>query len=116
MNRRVLAALITLADLHRAEEDPTMELEISAAYGRHGVALRALDPGDEETYHEIARRISASRAPGGRLRWKETIDDDPVGAELLMRARAGTLPYRIKAEDEDKYAHLLAPRAEKKES
>jgi hypothetical protein len=105
MNRRVLAALVTLADLHRAEEDPTAQLEISTLYGRHGVALRALEDADEELYQSLAKQLCEKR---------ETIEDDPVGAELLRRACSGTLPYQVTgAEACERYAHLLAPRVAK---
>jgi len=106
MNRRVLAALVTLADLHRAEEDPTAQLEISTMYGRHGVALRALEDADDALYQALAKQLCEKG---------ETVDDDPVGAELLRRACSGTLPYQVTGDEAaERYAHLLAPRAAKK--
>jgi len=88
MNRRVLAALLTLADVHEAKETPdATDEQMGNAYGRHGVALAALlDDYDHILYGRIAGTLCAAA---------ETIHTDPEGAALLELARGRELPTRV---------------------
>lgn len=87
MNRRVLAAILTQADVHAVKEsaDATPE-QFDAAYGRHGVALKELRDDDWAPYERICGMLCAAA---------ETIHSDPEGAALLEQARKRELPTRV---------------------
>lgn len=90
MNRRVLATLLTLADVHTVKEtDGVTPQQSDDAYGRHGVALCEVlrDESDSALYHRLAKLLCAAT---------ETIHYDPEGAALLEQARKRELPTRAK--------------------
>lgn len=82
MNRRVLAALITLADVHEAKETDSRGLDV--AYCRHGHAMSKFrDDEDDELYETIVKALCKAG---------ETIHSDVEAAMFLNRARITALP------------------------
>lgn len=80
MNRRVLAALITLADVHEAKETG---VGANDAYGRGGVMLDQLAEDDYALYEKLAEQLCAEA---------KVVTDDPEAQALLHHARHRTLP------------------------
>ena len=83
MNRRVLAALVTLADVHEAKETG---VGLDSAYGRGGYVRHQLSDSDYELYESLAIQICAE----GKV-----IQGDPFAEQLLRQARDRTLPDKV---------------------
>ena len=103
MNRRVLAALVCLARVHRMKEEATPDHVLSdSVYGALGVALETLDVHDQVLYEELARRLCKD---------EETIASDPVGVKILDAACAGLLLSSIaQVRDDPSQSAFLEPR------
>jgi hypothetical protein len=84
MNRRVLAALVALADIHEAKETQAAEgISLNDAYGRGGYVLHRLSEEDYELYESLAMQLCTE----GKV-----VTDDPEAQALLHHARARSLP------------------------
>jgi hypothetical protein len=99
VNRRVLSALVSLARVHEVKETPDVDVvTFDRAYGQHGVVQHALSFDDEILYNRLAQELCGVG---------ETVQDDPVGAELLRATLRGDLPTFI---TDGAAVPLLAPR------
>ena len=83
MNRRVLAALLTLADIHEVKETEGGNERFDDAYGRGGYVLDKLSDEDQQLYQSLAQALCEKAM---------CIGDDPEGEAMLTHVRDRTLP------------------------
>ncbi len=80
MNRRVLAALISCAEMQEEEEKGEGTYLVEESARRHGKVLRMLNDAEHAKYIEIGILLSAEK-----LKW----GDDPPGEKLYEQVRTG---------------------------